>query len=114
MSGVPEATIRRIFSGDTPDPRFDTIARLTTAMGGSLDEILNGKKNEEKKEEKPFDVISSLIAAYETRIAEIKEYIVSLKRDKKVLAISTGVLVTFIVCLLVVDISFRDFGWIQY
>ena len=38
LSGIPEATIRKIFSGDTPDPRFETVAKLIVAMGGSLDD----------------------------------------------------------------------------
>ena len=39
MSGLPDATIRKIFSGETADPRFETVAKLVMAMGGSLDEI---------------------------------------------------------------------------
>ena len=38
-SGLPEATIRKIFSGETADPRFETVVRLVSAMGGSLDKI---------------------------------------------------------------------------
>ena len=38
-SGLPEITIRKIFSGETADPRFETVVRLVSAMGGSLDKI---------------------------------------------------------------------------
>lgn len=40
-SGVPEPTIKRIFSGKTADPQFQTITALVYAMGGSLDEIID-------------------------------------------------------------------------
>lgn len=47
MSGLPDTTIRKIFSGETADPRFETVVRLVSAMGGSLDDIL-GKKGRGK------------------------------------------------------------------
>ena len=36
---LPERTVKRIFSGDTDDPRADTIRRIVAALGGSLDDI---------------------------------------------------------------------------
>lgn len=110
LSGIPEATIRKIFSGETADPRFDTIVRLVTAMGGSLDDITDNKKEEEIE----MNVIMALKEAYESRIADIKEHIHSLKRDKKFLAITAGVLMAFVIFLLVLDLSIGTRGWIQY
>ena len=46
LSGIPEATIRKIISGETPDPRFETVSKLVNAMGGSIDDILGRKKGE--------------------------------------------------------------------
>ena len=39
LSGLPDATIRKIFSGETADPRLETVVKLVAAMGGSLDEM---------------------------------------------------------------------------
>ncbi len=36
---LPERTVKRIFSGDTDDPRADTIRRIVAVLGGSLDDI---------------------------------------------------------------------------
>jgi transcriptional regulator with XRE-family HTH domain len=36
---LPERTVKRIFSGDTEDPRADTIRRIVAVLGGSLDDI---------------------------------------------------------------------------
>ena len=49
-SGLPEATIRKIFSGETADPRFETVVRLVSAMGASLDKMndINKKESMEK------------------------------------------------------------------
>ena len=47
LSTVPEATIRKILSGETPDPRFDTIFKLVTSVGGSIDDVIGSKKESE-------------------------------------------------------------------
>lgn len=36
---LPERTVTRIFSGDTDHPYVDTIHRIVTALGGTLDSI---------------------------------------------------------------------------
>ena len=54
---LPEKTISRIFSGDTDNPYVDTLHRIVTALGGSLDDILADTK---------------VIVATET-LAEVKE-----------------------------------------
>ena len=110
LSGLPETTIRKIFSGETADPRFDTIMKLVTAMGGSMDDIM-GKK---KEEEIGMNAIIALKEAYESRIADIKEHIGSLRKDKRVLGVVAGVLIAFVVFLLVLDLSIGSRGWIQY
>lgn len=110
LSGIPEATIRKIFSGETADPRFDTIVKLVVSMGGSLDEAISGKKEEELE----TNAIISLKEIYESRIEDVKFYIDSLKNDIKMLSISAIVLAAFIVLLIVIDISIGSHGWIQY
>ena len=39
LTNLPERTISRIFSGDTDAPRVDTLRRIATVLGASLDEI---------------------------------------------------------------------------
>ena len=39
-TGMPEGTIKRIFSGETTDPYITTVHRIVIALGGSLDHIL--------------------------------------------------------------------------
>lgn len=41
---LPERTITRIFSGDTDNPYVDTLHRIVTVLGGSLDDILADTK----------------------------------------------------------------------
>ena len=41
---IPESTIKRIFSGDTDNPYVDTLHRIVTVLGGSLDDILTDTK----------------------------------------------------------------------
>lgn len=43
-TNLPERTVNRIFSGDTHNPYVDTLHRIVTALGGSLDDILADTK----------------------------------------------------------------------
>ena len=43
-TNLPERTVNRIFSGDTDNPYVDTLHRIVTALGGSLDCILADTK----------------------------------------------------------------------
>ena len=123
-STVPEATIRKILSGETPDPRFDTIAKLVMPYGGSLDDLIGVKKEVEIEN----NAVIVLKEAYESRIAaqadrivslhdrieDIKKYAESLHRDKKMLCIVVGILGAIIVGLLVFDIALDTNGWLQH
>lgn len=44
-TGLPEKTISRILSGDTDNPYIDTLHRIVTALGGSLDDIFADTKS---------------------------------------------------------------------
>jgi predicted transcriptional regulator len=110
LSGVPVATVRKVLSGDTDDPRFDTVVRLVTAMGGSLSDIAEKKATKEIE----TNSIVTMKEMYDDRICDMKEHIKSLTRDKKILAIVAGVFIVFVGGLLVLDISVGTHGWIRY
>lgn len=44
MTKLPERTVNRIFSGDTDNPYMDTLHRIVTALGGSLDDVFADTK----------------------------------------------------------------------
>ena len=44
MTSLPERTVIRIFSGDTDNPYVDTLHRIVSVLGGSLDSILADSK----------------------------------------------------------------------
>ena len=44
VTNLPERTVVRIFSGDTPNPYVDTLYRIVEVLGGSLDDILADTK----------------------------------------------------------------------
>lgn len=110
LSGIPEATVRKILSGETSDPRFDTVVKLVSAMGGSMNEIIENKQ----KKDIEMNALLVLKEAYEERIKDIKEHISSLSRDKKILAVVTAGLMVVIVGLLILDISLGSHGWVRY
>lgn len=114
MSGLPDATIRKIFSGETSDPRFETVAKLVTAMGGSMDEIINRSEGGEVE----MNAIIAIKEVYEARIADLKasasEITKSLSKDKKYLAIVSCILGAVLIGFLVLDLMVGSVGWIRY
>lgn len=117
LSGVPEATIRKILSGETPDPRFETIVKLVASVGGSMDDIAGGKKESEIESNAVItlkDAYESRIDALRERIADVKKYAESLHRDKIVLACTAAVLGLILVSILIFDIVTGSHGWVTY
>ena len=110
LSGIPEATVRKVFSGETADPRFDTIVKLVLSMGGDLNDALDNKK----KKDIELSSTITLKESYEMRLADKDEYIASLRKDKKILAIAVAVLGSVVVLLLILDILLASHGWIRY
>lgn len=114
LSGLPDATIRKIFSGETADPRLETVVKIVTAMGGSMDELVRGAK----KEDIEMNAIMALKEVYEARIEDLKasssEHTNTLKKDKKHLALIACILGGFLLLFLMVDLLLRNVGWIQY
>ena len=71
LSGIPVQTVRNIYTGKTPDPRFATVAKIIISLGGDLNEIIGY----EKKKEIEVNSTVSLKETYEMRIADlIKSY----------------------------------------
>lgn len=114
LSGLPDATIRKIFSGETADPRFETVLKLVTAMGGSMDEIVDGPQEGETE----MNAIIAIKEVYEARIEDLKtsaaEHIASLTKDKHFLAMIVCVLGAVLIGSLLVDLFIGSVGWIRY
>lgn len=70
ISGRSESTVKNLCLGKSDDPRIDTIAPVVYALGGSMDEMLNPKKN--KDELKQTSVIA-LKDSYEYQASLLKE-----------------------------------------
>lgn len=111
ISEIPETTIRKIFSGETADPRFDTVAKIVTALGGSLDDILDKTKKGEQLE---TNTIFSLKEVYEDRIKDLKEYNNQLRKEKRNLVIVTAILIAILAGVLIADIFIGTHGWIRH
>ena len=114
LSGIPEATIKNIFSGKTEDPRFETVSSIVKAMGGSLDNInSNGKK-----EEIEMNAVIMLKEVYEKRIEEIKEankiHLETLQTDKRRFWVTACILGCFLLAMLLIDVFIGNVGWIRY
>lgn len=116
LSTVPEATIRKVLSGESPDPRFDTIFKLVSSVGGSMDDVVGAKKEAEIENNAVLvlkEAYESRIEALRERIADLKERNTAAERDKRMLTWVTVGLVLVIVALFALDIAFGSLGWIK-
>lgn len=81
VSGIPHQTIRNIYAGKTPDPRFGTIAKIIISLGGDLNEIVGYEKKKEIEVNSTVSLketyemrIADLVKLHETRIEDIKAF----------------------------------------
>ena len=79
LSGIPVQTVRNIYTGKTPDPRFATVAKMIISMGGDLNEIIVYEKKKEIEVNSTVSMketyemrIADLVKSYEDRIKDIK------------------------------------------
>ena len=117
LSTVPEATIRKILSGETPDPRFDTILKLVTSVGGSMDDVIGAKKESDIENNAVMvlkEAYESRINALHERLDDVKKYAESLHKDKKMLCIVLLALGIVLVGILIFDIALDTNGWLRY
>lgn len=116
---LPDSTIRKIFSGETADPRLETISLIVSAMGGSIDTMLSGRSGkEDAPHEEASDGFDEVRRAYEKRLEAMQEsyerYIESLKKDKSMLFTVSCILAAFLVLFLIMDLALGSVGWIRY
>ena len=71
-TNLPERTVSRIFSGDTPNPYLDTLNRIVTVLGGSLYDILADSKTV---------LGSKSLAELQAELDKIQEDLATLKED---------------------------------
>ena len=81
LSGIPLQTVRNIFTGKTPDPRFATVAKIIISLGGDLNEIIGYEKKKEIEVNSTVSLketyemrIADLIKSYEERIEDVKAF----------------------------------------
>lgn len=81
LSGIPHQTVRNIYTGKTPDPRFATVAKIIISLGGDLNEIIGYEKKKEIEVNSTVSLketyemrIADLIKLHETRVEDIKAF----------------------------------------
>lgn len=69
-SGVPISTVKRIFSGRTPDPGVTTVIAIVEAMGGTADDIQSTPSDSNDGEYISPKSIEQLCAVYERSLRD--------------------------------------------
>lgn len=118
LSGVPMATVTRIFNGTTPNPQFDTVIQIAMVFGISLDELIGLDRPEEPQMPSP---VAETFNSYAELLHEKDRYIEELQKEKErehhekgKLALAFVIFVGFVLLLLTVDILNGHFGYFRY
>ena len=69
-SGVPLSTVKRIFSGRTPDPGVTTVIAIVEAMGGTADDIQSTPSDSDDGEHISPKSVEQLCAVYERSLRD--------------------------------------------
>lgn len=108
LSNIPLPTITRVFNGQTPNPTFETITRIASALGVSLDEISGLKQPDEQPIASPIvttlNSYSELLAEKDKRINELKDTLERVRNEKRTFLVVLIGLITFILVFLAVDL----------
>ena len=89
-TNLPERTVSRIFSGDTPNPYVDTLYRIVAVLDGSLDDVLADSKTVVGNAnlatlQTDVDRLSSELAIAQAELAILKDKIVNLTAENDLL-----------------------------
>lgn len=133
LSGVPLPTLSKILNHRTPDPRFESVARIAQALNISLDSLTQKATeitfDDLNPELAPVEVgtkldcafLTHLVAAYQqvigTQQARIHQYERQIKEKKLTRSVKDLMLVVVVVMLafyLIWDITHPTAGYIQY
>lgn len=104
-SGVPLSTVKRIFSGQTPDPGYTSVISIIEAMGGSDDDIKQSN-TAQPNNSVPRQSVERLCSVYEHSIADKNKLI------KALLVIILAMMSVFIF-LLVWDLCNPNIGFFR-
>ena len=139
LSGIPESTVKNIFSGKTGSSRMETVAPIIKAMGGSLD-IAYGISKEEDIE---ANSIIAIKESYEQRIKNITEHfqqhhddlqenyekrladkieiiescnkhIQTLEKECRSSKIAFWICVAVFIAVLIAEVMNPNLGWVRY
>lgn len=104
-SGVPLSTVKRIFSGQTPDPGYTSVISIIEAMRGSDDDIKHSN-TAQPNNLVPRQSVERLCSVYERSIADKNKLI------KALLIIILSIMAVFIF-LLVWDFCNPNIGFFR-
>lgn len=105
-SGVPLSTVKRIFSGQTPDPGYTSIISIIEAMGGSAEDIKGNNTSAQTNSFVSRQSVERLCSVYEHSLSDKNKLI------KALLIIILSMMSVFIF-LLVWDLCNPNIGFFR-
>ena len=113
-SGCSVSTIKNLLAGKTEDPRVSTVAPVTYAGGGSMDEMLN--PNFEKSETRShYEQHIIDIKENHAREMALKDEIIKIKdTNGNFFKILACIGLSILIGILILEVIHPDLGWIRF
>ena len=105
-SGVPISTVKRIFSGRTPDPGVTTVIAIVEAMGGTADDIQSTPFDSDGGEYISPKSIEQLCTVYERSLRDKNRLI-------KAQFITIVAMIAVLLFFLILDLCSPNIGFIR-
>lgn len=106
-SGVPESTVKRVFSRTTKDPTFETVSRLARGLGIDLTTLSETSII-------PAPAPAAPAKTAEEKLCEVYEKQMHFQRLLIVILLGVIIaLLAFLIWVLIYDLTHSDRGWYQ-
>ena len=117
-SGLSISTVKNLCLGRTEDPRLNTVAPVTYAVDGSIDEMITGNRKVEVQQNSNIQVYEQYIKSINenhAREMDLKDEIIKIKDNHanffKILAC---VGLSILIGILILEVTNPNLGWIRF
>ena len=118
VGDIPLATVTRVFNGQTPNPTFETITRISIGMGVSLDVLAGLKQPDAPPVAAPIETAlntsAELLSEKDKWISMLTDGIERERKEKHTLLTILFIIIVFILIVLAIDLLNGDIGHFRH
>lgn len=117
-SGLSISTVKNLCLGRTEDPRLNTVAPVTYAVDGSIDEMITGNRKVEAQQNSNTQIYEQYIKSINENHARemyLKDEIIKIKDSHaNFFKIFACVGLAILIGILILEVTNPNLGWIRF